>query len=1423
MKKTKFLASIALSSSLLFTSITPAFAETVELEQPQQNNWYHVASEAYKESLKNSTNLSASQIVNLVQMKWMTPQEAAKKIAKPSYDTASVYTDAVAKLVAAQQNPYAYQGVNYLGKLAGNQTGEGYFTFDTTSTIDKKIDSLIKSVVALEQADATYNKEAVLARIVDNVEKTDKGAKIKGDANGVLSAQVAYILHLYDKESDLKYQLISHFRDSTNHFAQGLGAYVSVLYAMGEDPLDAKWNIGELSVAQAYEALQFDDSGAFKRGLNNKNKLTAAADKDWALLGLASLHEQTSLLDKVRQDFATIEFDFSPKTIAFTTIYQPYVAVNSVIAPKFSVKDQYGTEVQADVTLQSADSGIIAVNEHNELVAKAAGTTTITATAGEAHQVLRLTVTADETVREVLPKFSQASHYLQRQDKFTSFEEVVASKTLGYTVTPQQLNIYTVAGVFNAARNVMSILAADENPATYNNKDYIAELQQALEQATTLSEKDAAYAVMAQTVAGVPVSDKALTTLADMDVSEVSERDLSMVLQAVTVTTMSERRQAEVAEDKMMQQQQALVERLQQAKVTPDVAVALLNYHALQPIADLDVTPLVEEIVKNQYDNKHITNGGIKELAGDINTSTAVALNALSTLLTKKNAYVQLADTQLATPTTILLDVPTTTKINEPLTLQAKVLDQNGQPIAGNIVWSINGEAVTTSFTPTTLEPLEIVAKVGNVTARQTVNVIDYQRVHSVTLTPLQDVVTDKPYALQASVTDSENQIVDEPVTFTVTPTEGARVEGNHVVFDKAGTYRISAQAGNVSAKSQTVNVAVNPDAIHTKVTTAVANMKNYLETRKQYDYISALAYANVMPTLAEAKSNMREIGHLREYGNHDEKYALYYAKNIVQAVAASEDATKFPTYKGQVVDLQTTLVNAQDEDGHFTMFANFDKPSVTTQVWSIIALDLLQASYNKEAAIADLLKGLNGPLSEGSYKEQELRALSLIALAKHRTLPNVEQQIQQNLTYLKAQQNDDGGFNYGGYTNNPFAIGTVIQGLMAVGENPYDVKWKKNGVTMVEVLLRQQLPNGGFKFGDEFEAEVAFDELKSTEAAFGALADLLHKRSIFNQQAQIIDSTPLLPPTDVKPFIEVEALEVEEKMPLLSLTVAATDNVDGDLELEVFVNEEEVYSATKTYKAVLQEGPNEIKVTTTNRAGNTTTETMRVSFAATDVKQVPQATLKIKGLKGQQLKTRNVILEPNDTAYSVLVKAVGKPRVKARNTQGQTYVTAIQGLKELDHGEGSGWMYSVNGTYPTQYAGEFTLKDGDRMEWSYTENYGKDLGVPWLDTKPTPTPKPTPPVKPEPVKNYVAATKTWKVVFSQNVRAANLQEAIYVTDATNRRVAVNVVVEGKTVYVNAPAGGYNAGDYTLHIAEQTTSATGKGLAQQVTKDFSVK
>jgi len=95
------------------------------------------------------------------------------------------------------------------------------------------------------------------------------------------------------------------------------------------------------------------------------------------------------------------------------------------------------------------------------------------------------------------------------------------------------------------------------------------------------------------------------------------------------------------------------------------------------------------------------------------------------------------------------------------------------------------------------------------------------------------------------------------------------------------------------------------------------------------------------------------------------------------------------------------------------------------------------------------------------------------------------------------------------------------------------------------------------------------------------------------------------------------------------------------------------------------------------------------------------------------------VIVYEGESVFNVLQREMRRHRIHmvSRWTPifNSAYVEAINNFYEFDVGPLSGWMYSVNGWFPNFGASRYLLSDGDVIEWLYTVDLGRDLGVYWL------------------------------------------------------------------------------------------------------------
>ena len=102
----------------------------------------------------------------------------------------------------------------------------------------------------------------------------------------------------------------------------------------------------------------------------------------------------------------------------------------------------------------------------------------------------------------------------------------------------------------------------------------------------------------------------------------------------------------------------------------------------------------------------------------------------------------------------------------------------------------------------------------------------------------------------------------------------------------------------------------------------------------------------------------------------------------------------------------------------------------------------------------------------------------------------------------------------------------------------------------------------------------------------------------------------------------------------------------------------------------------------------------------------------------GQILKKTTVSFTTGESVFDILKTICGEKGIQISSKYtplyDSYYVEGINQLYELDCGKNSGWMYSVNGTFPNYGASAYKPKDGDVILWVYTCDLGNDVGNPY-------------------------------------------------------------------------------------------------------------
>ena len=96
----------------------------------------------------------------------------------------------------------------------------------------------------------------------------------------------------------------------------------------------------------------------------------------------------------------------------------------------------------------------------------------------------------------------------------------------------------------------------------------------------------------------------------------------------------------------------------------------------------------------------------------------------------------------------------------------------------------------------------------------------------------------------------------------------------------------------------------------------------------------------------------------------------------------------------------------------------------------------------------------------------------------------------------------------------------------------------------------------------------------------------------------------------------------------------------------------------------------------------------------------------------------RTVTFYKGESAFDVLLREMQNNRIHMEFSMvpgyNSNYIKGINNIYERDCGNLSGWMYCVNGWYPNYGCSRYALKSGDTVEFHYTCDSGRDLGVTW-------------------------------------------------------------------------------------------------------------
>ncbi|MGN0596071.1 MAG: DUF4430 domain-containing protein [Ruminiclostridium sp.] len=419
-------------------------------------------------------------------------------------------------------------------------------------------------------------------------------------------------------------------------------------------------------------------------------------------------------------------------------------------------------------------------------------------------------------------------------------------------------------------------------------------------------------------------------------------------------------------------------------------------------------------------------------------------------------------------------------------------------------------------------------------------------------------------------------------------------------------------------------------------------------------------------------------------------------------------------------------------------------KQGINGWIWALIALDSGDypqpddALNTKEKIIDEILaKQLpdGGFAMTGTKADPDVTAMALQALAPYyykEGFENVTAAIEKAVDCLSKIQLQNGGYSSWGVENSESASQVVIS-LCSLGISPEDSGFTKDKSLFAE-LLSYQLSDGGFAHikGDEKGADItarqallaltAVQLLEKGERLYDFSADGTAESGTDNSDgtannAEISDETAArisenITP-DYRPIIAVCVSAV------LLIALAAVIGVSvkkqlgkrsiltGIIVIMVlgFISGWLIYGVK--YQSVEDYYLEHIDDITED--SETVFLSINCSTVLDNLESLDKGLERYVG-NGEILPKTEYVLREKDTAYDLLLRAVRYNKIQLEHKE-NGYIMGINYLYEFSCGELSGWMYRVNGEFPTVSCADYVLSDGDYVEWVYTCDLGRDVG----------------------------------------------------------------------------------------------------------------
>lgn len=373
-----------------------------------------------------------------------------------------------------------------------------------------------------------------------------------------------------------------------------------------------------------------------------------------------------------------------------------------------------------------------------------------------------------------------------------------------------------------------------------------------------------------------------------------------------------------------------------------------------------------------------------------------------------------------------------------------------------------------------------------------------------------------------------------------------------------------------------------------------------------------------------------------------------------------------------------------------------------------------------------------------GGFPDVDATAMTIQALAPcYKKEKAVTSAVDAALAFLSETQNPSGDYSSYGIAN-PESTAQVLIALCSLGiDCETDSRFIKNSCTLLDGIKKYQLADGSFchKEGEAssgiatvqaFYSAVSYILFKENKGSFYIFGNTSAETTVMPEKTTVLPETTsavIRPEETTDPVSVTESSACEKCSEITEDSISYKPLASAIIALVfilvcviLFLNKK-LTKKNILFALIISAVCIAFILFADFKPANNSTDAVKQSLCGNVTISIRCDTVKNK--KAAHIPENGIILdetvigiEGGESVYDVLCEAAEKNGIlfEVSGSGKSVYVEGIGNIYEFDFGDLSGWMYYVNGESPSAGCGDYLLSPGDKIEWHYSCELGKDI-----------------------------------------------------------------------------------------------------------------